>query len=300
MSEFIPWSSQPIEDWSARHAPGSTIELGGHRTHYIEKGAGEPVILLHGFFYDSASMWSANIDALASRYKVYALDLWGCGYSTREPLDYGYPLFAEQLLQFMDRLGIARASLIGQSMGAGTAIRFCVEHRERVERLLLVSAAGLPNPLPPIARFFNLPRIGEFFARLKTDAIRTAGLKGVFIHDPTRVTPSYVEEVTRAQKIAGSVEVGLTMQRGNVFDKLGDEIHRLGELDVPTLLVWGRHDKAIPLRLGEEMHRILRGSRLAVLDGAGHVANFEQAERFNMLALEFLAEREPVPAAVPA
>ena len=162
MSQFIPWSSQPLDAWAARYARGTSVDLGGRKTHYVEKGEGEPVILLHGLFFDT-NMWSENIDALAAHFKVYALDLWGCGYSTREPLDYGYPLFAEQLLRFMDRLGIARASLVGQSMGAGTAIRFCVEHRERVNKLVLVACAGLPNRLPLLARILDIRGVGEFF-----------------------------------------------------------------------------------------------------------------------------------------
>jgi pimeloyl-ACP methyl ester carboxylesterase len=129
MPEFIPWNSQPLDLWADKYAQGKFIDLGGHKTHYIEKGEGEPLLLLHGFFYDSY-LWEANVDALARHFKVYALDLWGCGYSTREPLDYGYPLYAEQVLLFMDKLGIKRASLAGQSMGAGTAILFCVQHRQ--------------------------------------------------------------------------------------------------------------------------------------------------------------------------
>src|SRR5690349_7420120 len=175
MGTFIPWNSQPLDEWANKHARGKFIDLNGRKTHYVEKGEGKPVILLHGFFYDSY-IWAENIDALAAHFKVHALDLWGCGYSTRDPLDYGYPLYAEQLLQFMDHLGIQRASLVGQSMGAGTAILFTTRHRSRVEKLVLVDAAGLPNPLPFTARVFNLPGVGEFFMGLKTDEIRRAGL----------------------------------------------------------------------------------------------------------------------------
>ena len=78
MPGFIPWNSQPLYDWASKYAPGKFIELDGLSTHYIEKGSGEPVILLHGFFYDTY-MWNKNIDALAERYKVYAFDLWGFG-----------------------------------------------------------------------------------------------------------------------------------------------------------------------------------------------------------------------------
>ncbi|MDQ3289118.1 MAG: alpha/beta fold hydrolase [Pseudomonadota bacterium] len=288
MSGFIPWSSQPIEHWAKLHATGRFVELDGHRTHFIEKGEGEPIILMHGFFYDS-QMWAANIDDLAQHFRVYALDLWGSGYSTRAPLDYGYPLFARQLELFMDHLGISRASLVGQSMGAGTAIAFANRHRERVERLLLVAAAGLPNPIPLLARFLNLPGVGEFLLSLKTDAIRRGALTDAFIHDRRRITPAYFDDVTRAHKVAGSLEAGLAMTRAGFFGSLSDDIARLGELDVPTQLVWGRHDKAVGLHLGETMQRMLPGSRLQVLEDAGHVPNFEQAKLFNRLAIEFLA-----------
>ena len=96
MSEFIPWNSQPLDVWASKYAPDKFIDLDGRRTHYIEKGEGNPVILLHGFFYDSY-LWAANIDALAKNFKVYALDLWGFVYSTREPLDYDYQLYVDQV-----------------------------------------------------------------------------------------------------------------------------------------------------------------------------------------------------------
>ncbi len=290
MSDFIPWSSQPLESWASVYAQGKFIDLGGRKTHYIERGEGEPLILLHGFFYDSY-LWADNINALAKNFKVYALDLWGCGYSTREPLDYGYPLYAEQVLRFIDKLGIQQASLMGQSMGGGTAIQFCLQHRERVIKLVLVSAAGLPNPVPLIAKFFNLPRIGEFFLELNSDAMRKVGLVNFFIYDKSRLTDSHFANITRAHKIQGSTEVGLKIQRKDFFDKLYNEIHQLGKMVLPPILiVWGREDKAVPLKCGQEMQRILKGSRLAIIDKAGHVPNFNRADEFNQLAVNFLCE----------
>lgn len=287
MAEFIPWNSQPLDAWAGKYAEGKFVDLGGRKTHYIEKGEGEPLILLHGFFYDS-HIWDANIDVLAASFKVYALDLWGCGYSTREPLDYGYELYAEQVLLFMDRLGIERASFVGQSMGGGTAVKFCVQHRQRVNKLLLVDGAGLPNPLPFMAKIFNLPGVGEFFLGLKTNAIRRRGLGDSFIHDRNLITDDYFEIVTRSQKIEKSTEAGLAIIRKQFFDKLSGEIGRLAQMDVPILIVWGREDKAIPVGRGQDMQRILKGSRLEILDNAGHVPNYERADEFNRLAVEFL------------
>ena len=116
MSEFIPWDSQPLDVWASKYAPGKFVDLDGLRTHYIEKGEGKPVLLLHGFFYDSY-LWAANIDALAENFKVYALDLWGFGYSTREPLDYGYQLYVDQVLLFMDSLGSCSCISCGSIYG---------------------------------------------------------------------------------------------------------------------------------------------------------------------------------------
>jgi pimeloyl-ACP methyl ester carboxylesterase len=286
---FIPWDSQPLEVWASRYAQGTSVELNGRRTHYLVKGDGPPVILLHGFFYDSY-LWAGNIDALARHFTVYALDLWGSGYSTREPLDHGYPLYAEQLRLFMDRLGITRASLVGQSMGGGTAVRFAVHHRERVEKLVLVACAGLPNPMPLGMKLFkHVPRLGAFLLSLSTDTPRRRALSDSFIHDPKLITDSYFENVTRAHKIRGTHATTLTIARNDFFDKSGDDIHRLAAMDIPVLIVWGRQDKAIPVRVAHQMHAILKGSRLEILDHAGHVPNFERADEFNRLAVEFLA-----------
>ena len=291
MTEFIPWNSQPLDEWARKYAAGKFIDLDGYSTHYIEKGEGEPVILVHGFLYNSYT-WNNNIDALADRFKVYALDLWGFGYSTREPLDYGYPLYADQLLKFMDALNIQKASLVGHSMGGGTCIFFSVQHRERVNKVILVDPAGMPNPLPLIGKIANLPKVGEFLLGLKGNFYRKMVLSTTFIYDKGFITDSYFENVTRFHKIKGTTEVLLKILRKQFFHTLLDEIRRLGEIDVSILIIWGRHDKAVPSECGQEMHKILRGSRLEIFEQMGHCPHDEQSQKFNQLALDFLASTE--------
>jgi len=288
MAGFIPWNSQPLDKWALKYAPGKFIELDGLSTHYIEKGSGEPVILLHGFFFDTY-MWNKNIDILAERFKVYAIDLWGFGYSTRKPLDYGYPLYSNQLLNFMDTLDIPRASLIGQSMGGGTIINFTVSNRDRVNKIVLVDAAGMPNRLPIMGRISNLPQLGEFIYSLNNNFIRKMTLGNTFLHNKQIITDEYLENATRFHKIKGTNEVMLYITRKQFFDTLIEEIKTLSTMKVPTLIVWGREEKAITLHIGQEMHRILKDSRLEILDEAGHCAHDDQSELFNQLALDFLA-----------
>jgi len=286
VKDSIPWNSQPLGEWSKRHAEGKFIDLDGHSTHYIEKGKGEPVILLHGYFYDSYQ-WSKNIDALAERFRVYAVDLWGFGYSTRESMDYSYHLYADQLLKFMDALNIDKASLIGQSMGGGTCILFATRHSEKVNKLVLVASGGMPNPLSLIARIACLPGIGELLFAMKGS--RKGMLKTAFIYDMSLLTEEYVENVTRFHQIQGTTEVLLKILRKRFWGTLLADIHKLAEMGVPILIVWGRQDKSIPLELGHEMHRILKGSRLEILDQAGHCPNDEQPKKFNQIAVQFLS-----------
>ncbi len=289
MSEFIPWNSQRLEDWATKYASGKFINLNGRKTHYIEKGKGKPLILLHGFFYDSY-LWAENIDVLAEKFKVYALDLWGFGYSTRDKLDYDYQLYVEQVLLFMDSLNLSRASIIGQSMGGGTAILFTVQHKERINKLLLVAPSGLPNPLPLTAQFFKLPLIGELLLGLRNNFIRRKNLTDFWIYNKQLLNETYFENVTRFHKIHNTNEVLLKILRKQFFGRLKDEINSLASMEIPTLLVWGRKDKAIPLCRGKQMQDILKDARLEVMENAGHVPNFERAEEFNQLAIDFLAE----------
>lgn len=289
MSNYISWNSQPIDQWSAEHAPGKFIDLDGIRTHYIEKGDGSPVILIHGFFFDSY-MWAANIDQLAEHFRVYAMDLWGFGYSSRNPLDYGFPLYARQLALFMDALAIPAASLVGQSMGAGTIIEFTVSNRSRIDRIVLSDASGLPNPLPLIGKISNLPGVGEAMYAFPGNFIRRLTLANTFIHDKGTITEEFLQNATRFQKIEGSSEVMLKITRKDFFDKLEPRIKQLGELNVPTLIVWGRDEKAIPLPIGQRLHKELPGSQMEIIDKAGHCPMIDQPERFNALVLDFLLD----------
>ena len=289
MGNFIPWGSQPLAEWAEKYARGKLIDLDGHQTHFIEKGQGDPLILIHGFFYDT-HMWDNNMDVLAEHFKVYVMDLWGFGYSTRASLDYGYPLYARQLELFMDALNIPKAILIGQSMGGGTIIKFCTTHRDRVERMVLVDPAILPNELPLLGRIANLPGIGEWMMGMNSNFMRKLTLKTNFIFNAGHITDEYFEKVTRFHKVERTPEILIKILRKQFFHTLDSEVRLVGAMGIPALVVGGRQDQAIPFRLFEEVHRILAGSRLELIDQAGHCPNDEQADHFNRVTLEFLKQ----------
>ena len=293
MRGFVPWNSQPLHTWAEKHAPGKFLQTDGYSTHYIEKGEGRPIILVHGFFYDSY-MWVRNIDALAEHFKVYAIDLWGFGYSSRMPAKHGYPIYADQLTKFMDAVGIDRASLVGQSMGGGVCIHFTAQNRHRVNKLILVSATGLPSPMPTMGRIALLPKVGEFLMGLRCDLPRKMMLRSVWFYDKALVTDDYFEKVTRFHKIGGTTDIGLRLMRDHAsLGNLLEDIVSLGRMRVPALLVWGQQDRAVPPELGQQMHAILRGSRLEVIEDAGHCPQYEHSDLFNELVLNFLLLGQP-------
>ena len=289
MVNFIPWGSQPLDEWAEKYARGTMIDLDGLQTHYIEKGTGEPVILVHGFYFDT-HMWDDNLDALADHFKVYAFDLWGFGYSTRKILDYGYPLYARQLKLFMDALGIPKANLVGQSMGGGTIIQFILSNRERVDKIVLVEPAILPNKLPLMGKIANLPGVGEFLFGLNSNFMRKMTLGNTFLHNKDQITDEYFEKVTRFHKVEHTTEILLEVLRKQFFDTLGDEVRKVGGMGVPALIIGGRQSAGIPTELTRQVHEILLGSRLEIFDQAGHCPHDEHPDKFNRLVLEFLSQ----------
>jgi len=289
MSDFVRWNSQPLDVWADRYAEGKFIDLAGRRTHFIERGQGKPVVLIHGFNLDSHT-WIRNLDQLAARFKVYAPDLWGQGYSTRQPLDYGYGLFEEQIRLFMEAIDIKTASLVGHSMGGGTSIVFALENRDKVDKLVLLDSTGIPTPLPFRSKVFRLKGVAEFLMSLSTDRIRRRNLEDIWIHDREFLTEDYYKKFVLYQKVEGSTEALLTILRKDFFNTLENEIQELGQRDIPTLIIWGREDASLPLRCGEEMHRLITGSRLEILGNAGHLSNFDRADEFNELVIEFLKD----------
>ena len=284
---FVPWNSRPLDEWRQIYAKGEFLSLGGRSTHYLEKGKGDPIILIHGFNMD-LNTWMFNIDALAEHHRVLALDLWGLGYSSREFMDYGYALYVDQLLAFMQALDLQKASLIGHSMGGGTAIKFCLNYRHMIDKLILVDSTGIPNPLPFRSKLFTLPGVGERLLRINNNYLRRKNLEDIWFYDKGNLTEETFVEITQFQKIRGTSEILLEILRKQFFHTLEADIHQLGDLDIPTLIVWGRHDASIPLEIGREIGRIVKGSRFEIINKGGHMPNFDCADEFNRLVLEFL------------
>ena len=148
---------------------------------------------------------------------------------------------------------------------------------------------------------FSLPGVGEFLTGINNDYFRRKDLKDIWFHEQERLTDEVFQQITRFQKIKGTNEILLDILRRDFFHTLDSEIDQLGELAVPILVVWGRHDASIPLEIGREMHRRLPGSSLKIIDNGGHMPNWDSPAEFNQALLDFIRDTPaPQPDWIPA
>jgi len=283
--------SMTYDDAAAKWAKGKFVTVDGRKIHYLERGEGMPVILIHGFLY-STFMWEKNIETLAKSFKVYAIDLWGWGYSERlKELNYSFDLYGKQVVGFMDALKIPKASLVGQSMGGGISVYVAANYPDRIDRLILVDPAVLPYPIPASGKFYQIPFVGEFLNAIPGNALTKKNIETLWFYDPKKVTDDYVEEVVKPLSIKGSLDGLMFILRNVLKDPFVEgEAKKLAKFNKPILILHGREDKAIPLDRSQQLNALWKGSQLVVIEKAGHTPHEEYPEKFNQLAVEFLSK----------
>ena len=257
----------------------------GAKIHYQEAGSGPAVILLHGLGGD-ASNWAPTIGPLAQKYRVIVPDQIGFGKSDKPFLNYRVGTLVDFLAAMMKELKIERASLVGNSLGGFTAAAFAVKHPDKVDRLVLVDAAGfaIPKDAP-----LN-PTVVNGLNASTRDGLKQI-LPLVFYNWQPFATDAALDAFFARKVTAGD---GYTIQR--FIDSIirGEDVldGKLGAIKHPTLMIWGREDGLTPLALGERFKKEIAGSELFVIDKCGHVPQLEKAAEFNAALLKFLGRSD--------
>ena len=264
---------------------------------YLQAGEhGSPLLLIHGFTA-SADAWIRNIEALATRHRVYAVDLIGFGRSALPNVRYSLDYYAHFLGRCLDALGLERAHIAGHSMGGKLALYFSLEQPERVERLVLVDSDGF-GPVPIWGRVTLGERVIEALVRLAASerAMRPLMRRMVYRPDPAFINDQVLAELRHAMLDPGHMRVLVTLSRHyRTFDlSLAGGIERLPELSMPILLLWGAQDRTFPLKLGTRAATLLPTSRYVVFDRCGHLPMLEHPDTFNRVLMEFLADPQPL------
>lgn len=275
-------------DWR-RHL--RRVELPGADVNYVEIGEGEPIVFLHGIS-GCWQNWLENLPHFGRGRRAIALDLPGFGGSPMPSWDLDIPGLGRLLHDFCEKIGVdGSATLVGNSMGGFVAAEAETAAPGRFERLVLVSPAGIINTWNPEERAtaiaFAWKTFGPVFAGRSKEVIRRPNLRqvafGQFMRYPNRLRADLLwEQVAGGAVCPGFGEALRATIRHDIRERLGD-------IKIPTLIVWGFSDRVIPVQAALSYHRRIPGSRLEIFERTGHVPQLERPARFNALLDEFLA-----------
>jgi pimeloyl-ACP methyl ester carboxylesterase len=287
----------------APHGDGLAIEarwvdVDGIRVHYLTAGgAGSPVVLLHGGGIDSASFTYGHIigPLATGGHRVLAPDWPGYGQSDKPNLDYTMDFYVDFLGHLMDALGLQRASLVGISMGGGAALGFALHSPQRVEKLVLVDSYGLGSQVPWGRLGYLLvraPLLNELtYALLRRSRTMLRWSLYGLVYNRRTVSEEMVEETGRLLDDPQAGPAWRSFQKHEVgWGGLSTDFSdRLRGLVMPTLLIHGAHDRAVPIAWARRAQERMPDCELRVFCECGHLPPREQPEEFAGVVERFLA-----------
>jgi pimeloyl-ACP methyl ester carboxylesterase len=266
-----------------------SVDVGGARVEYAEIGEGEPLLFVHGLS-GCWRNWLENLPHFGAGRRAVALDLPGFGTSPMPPWPVDMPAYGRLLNELCEVLGLAGATLVGNSMGGLIAVEAATTRPELYRRLALVSAAGILNTWRPEARAtvtaWGWSRFGAavgargawFVSRPRA----REAVFGPFLRYPSRLSADLLwEQLDGGADCPAFGDALQALLRHDVRD-------RLATIELPTLVLWGLSDRVVPVAAGISYHRRMPRSRLEVFERTGHVPQLERPLRFNAVLDDFL------------
>jgi pimeloyl-ACP methyl ester carboxylesterase len=265
-----------------------TIDAGGIDTSYLETGAGDPVVMLHGSGPGVSAManWQNNIGTLSQRFRVLAPDIVGFG-ATERPDDVVYSLrtWTDHIWAFLDAHGIEKTAIVGNSLGGRIALQMATDCPDRIAKMVLMGAPGVGMTLTD-----GLAALRAY--EPSHDAMRNL-LRNYFAVDPAMITDELVAIRYEASIADGAYEAyrAMFLDPRHAGSELGITEDEVRAIATPTLLVHGREDRVVPMQVSVTMLGLLPNADLHVFSACGHWTQIERADEFSALVSDYLARR---------
>lgn len=259
-----------------------TVNVNGFDISYNDLGEGLiPIIFLHGFPFDK-TMWDEQLNFLKDSHRVIACDIRGFGKSTDEESHLSIDLFANDLLFFIDKLGLEKVIICGLSMGGFIALNVMKRFPSRFGALLLCDIQCIADTAEVKSkRYAAIDEIEKEGVRNFNEGF----IKKVFYEESLNQKPKLVEEL---RKVVFSNSPHIICQGLVALAERSETCSSLDQISIPTLIICGREDAVTPLKESEFMRQHIKGAVIEVIDNAGHVSNLEQPVVFNNLIHNFL------------
>ncbi len=254
-------------------------EVWGHRIRYIEEGASDKsVILIHGLG-GSAERWLDVIPRLSSRYRVIALDMIGFGYSAKPSEDYTMDFFAKFLSSFIKSIGLKSTILVGTSLG-GQIAAHCASMNNTIEKIVLVAPSGAMKSSTPAVDAYIMAALYPNHASAR-EAFAMMSRSGI-VDDFT--VSDFVKRMSAPNAKLAFISSVLAIKNSEIEQSLK-------KITVPTLVIWGNHDRVIPIEHSKHFVSSIKDCIFLELDECGHLPHVEMPGPFSELILEFLGSR---------
>jgi 3-oxoadipate enol-lactonase len=259
-----------------------TVNVNDFDLSYNDVGEGDiPVVFLHGFPFDK-TMWQAQLDYLQTTHRVIACDIRGFGKSTDEESHLGMDLFANDLILFIEKLGLEKVIICGLSMGGYIALNAMKRFPSRFEALILCDTQCVADTHEvKVNRYKTIEDIKEY----GVTNFNQGFIKKVFHEDSLTNKPELVEQL---RSVVFSNSEHIITQGLTALAERSETCSFLDEISIPTLIICGKEDVVTPLDESKFMNKHIKGSVLHVISNAGHVSNLEEPEKFNKLLRDFL------------
>jgi pimeloyl-ACP methyl ester carboxylesterase len=284
---------RPLAELKARWAPAPStfVDVQGMSVHLRDEGPradAVPIVLLHGTS-SSLHTWDGWAEELKSNRRVIRFDLPGFGLTgPSADGDYRIESYVRFVAAMLDQLGVSRCVIAGNSFGGQVAWETALAHPQRIEKLILVDAAGYPfqsKSIPIGFRIARIPVLNRLMEFTLPRSMVESSVRNVY-GDPGKVTPELVDRY-----------FAITLREGNRralakrFEQAPPGLHadRIAALKLPTLILWGRRDRLIPPGDADRFHRDIAGTRLIVFDRLGHVPQEEDPAATVAAVKQFLS-----------
>jgi pimeloyl-ACP methyl ester carboxylesterase len=264
------------------------ITIHGQDLHYLDRGTGFPVLFGGSYLWDTA-MWAPQIEALSSRYRCIAPDLWGHGKSGSIPeMPYSMSKLTGDIKSLVDALGLEQFAIVGLSVGGIWGIEMALDCPDRVRALVLMDSVAGTEPAATQALYFGMldlmERVGAIPPPLAEQVVPI-----YFAPETLTGNPTLVEGFRRSLLEIGKDRLATIVALGRAIFSRPSLHERLGEIRCPTLVAVGRHDKPRPVHESQALATAIPGARLEIIEGAGHISSLEQPARVLALLESFLS-----------
>ncbi|MCX5866817.1 MAG: alpha/beta hydrolase [Proteobacteria bacterium] len=270
------------------------IKVGGVNYHYLEfPGPGTTVVLLHGYG-SSTYTWEGVIPYLRQGgYHVYALDMKGFGWSDKpRGADYAPLTLFQEVNGVMEALKLKKVVFVGNSLGGGIAVLMALDHPDKIERVVLIDAAGYPMKMPLIIRLSRVPLAAEFMKLFFERWVIRWNLSEVMYDGKKKMTKPQVEAYFDRLRTEGSLNAMIDLARAINFEDFKPYLARNHETKIPALIIWGREDKWIPFEIGQRFHQDISTSGMVSIPNCGHIPQEEYPKLTAGYIIDFI-ERKP-------